>query len=163
MDPRPGAPVLRTQRGTFDIVIVPHDMGSPVVRQALKTYPGKENGTRVRWFVSLASSFGGLSSARIGVDHAPLALPAWRDVSAKSPFIRKLFRNSLPESGDHDLIYACRNTRDLHGSDGIVPVYGQLPGQASSKRSGRDGWQATHAGMRQDGACIELVITLIAR
>jgi len=151
------------QRSTFDMVIVAHSMGGLVVREALNRYQGKGKENRVRLFVSLASPFGGLSSARNAVDYAPLVLPAWRDLSPTGAFIQQLFRKPLPAPVEHHLVYAYRNTGEPDDSDGVVPVYSQIPASARDKISGQYGFHATHTGILQDPAGIEKVIDLIAR
>lgn len=151
------------KRGTFDMVIVAHSMGGLVVREALNRYQGNATENRVRLFVSLASPFGGLSSARAAVDHAPLVLPAWRNLSPTGSFIQQLFRNPLPGPVEHHLIYAYRNSGEADDSDGVVPVYSQLPASATGKIAGQYGFRATHTGILGDPAGIEKVIDLIRR
>jgi uncharacterized protein YifE (UPF0438 family) len=151
------------QRGTFDMVIVAHSMGGLVVREALNMYQGNEKETNIRVFISLASPFGGMSSVRAAVEYAPLVLPAWRDLSPTGPFIRQLFRNTLPAPLEHHLIYAHKNAGGPDDSDGVVPVYSQLPASATGKISGQYGFHATHTGILQDPAGVEKVIDLIAR
>jgi pimeloyl-ACP methyl ester carboxylesterase len=151
------------QRGTFDMVIVAHSMGGLVVREALNRFQGNEKETRVRLFISLASPFAGMVSAQFAVDYAPLVLPAWRDLAPTAPFIQQQFRKPLPASVEHYLIYAYGNTGQPDDSDGIVPVYSQLPASATSQISGQYGFQTTHTGILQDPASVETVIDLITQ
>jgi len=151
------------QKGTFDMAIVAHSMGGLVVREALNRYLGNGKENSVRLFVSIASPFGGLVSARSAVEHAPLVLPAWRDLSPTATFIQQLFRKPLPASVKQYLIYSYRNKGGRGDSDGIVPVYSQLAMTAKGKIAGQYGFQATHTGILQDADAVETVIELVAR
>ena len=148
-------------KGPSKIVIVGHSMGGLVVREALNLYQGNNQETEVKLFISIASPFGGLSSAQAGVERAPLVLPAWRDLTPKGSFIRHLFRNALPNSVEHHLIYAYSDSGDSRDSDGVVPVHSQMP--TSNLFSGQYGFKSGHAEILRDPAAINKVLNILTR
>jgi len=150
-------------RGSTDVVIVAHSMGGLVVREALNLYEGDEKEIPVKLFISMASPFGGISSAQSGVDNAPLVIPVWRNLTPKGGFIKNLFRNPLPSSVEHHLIYAYRNSGDEDDSDGIVPVRSQLPMAVEEGLSGRYGFKAGHAEILKEQDAIDVLISLISQ
>lgn len=150
-------------KGGSGMVIVAHSMGGLVVREALNLYQGNDQESVIKLFISMASPFGGLSSAQTGVERAPLVLPAWRDLTPQGAFIKNLFRIPLRSSVEHHLIYAYRKSGDARDSDGVVPVHSQLRVPAPDIPSKQYGFQSGHAELLRDPAAIDTVINLITR
>ena len=150
------------QYGPVKPAIVAHSMGGLVVREAFNLYQGTAQENKIALFISLASPFGGLSSAQAGVEHAPLVLPAWRDLSPEGSFIRSLFRHSLPVPTSHYLIYAYLESDDRLGSDGVVPVQSQIPGSVLGMISGKYGFESGHAEILQNPAVIQKLQDLLS-
>ena len=151
------------QFGPAKPAIVAHSMGGLVVREAFNLYQGTAQENEIKQFISMASPFGGLSSAQAGVESAPLVLPAWRGLAAEGSFIRNLFRNALPAPTSHYLIYAYLDSGDRLDSDGVVPVESQIPGSASGMISGKYGFKSGHAEILQNPAAVEEVLSLLSR
>ena len=151
------------QYGPVKPAIVAHSMGGLVVREAFNLYQGSAHENKIKLFISMASPFGGLSSAQSGVESAPLVLPAWRNLTPEGSFIRHLFRNALPTSTSHYLFYAYLDSGDRLDSDGVVPVQSQIPGSASDMISGMYGFKTGHAEILQNPAAIEKVLDLLSR
>ena len=145
------------------MIIVAHSMGGLVVREALNLYQGNEQESVVKLFVSIASPFGGLKSAKQGVEHAPLVLPAWRNLSPDDKFIKKLFRNELPSLTDHYLFYAYLGAGGSDDSDGVVPVASQLTVSALDQITGDYGFKSGHAEILQHPVATDKLLGLITQ
>ena len=149
-------------RGNSDVIIVAHSMGGLVVREALNLYQGNGQENPIKLFISIASPFGGISSAQSGVDHAPLVIPAWRGLTPTSEFITHLFRNSLPSTLEHHLMYAYQHSGAENDNDGVVPVHSQLPSVPNGTFSGRYGFNAGHTEVLSNPNAIDTLIQLIS-
>ena len=152
--PREGAPM----------VIVAHSMGGLVVREAMNLRTAAGSGVDVAAIVTLATPFGGDPSARLGVDNAPIVPPAWRDLDPAGAFIQGLFRQPLPPSTEHHLIYAYRSRDDIaRGSDGVVPLAQQLPAPALRSATRTYGFEAEHTAILRTPRAVDSVAALVAQ
>ena len=108
---------LEQRHGFAELAIVAHSMGGLVARSAaLKLHDGVR-ADPLRLFVSIATPWGGMESARSGVENSPIVVPSWRDVAAESGFLEALFftgpdgtRRRLGDSVDVALIFATKDT-----------------------------------------------------
>lgn len=151
------------KRSLSGMVIVAHSMGGLVVREAMNRYQGNEHETNVRLFISIASPFGGMSSARSGVEKAPMVIPSWRNLVPGGPFINNLLRKPIPGSIEHHLVYAYLNSGDSSDSDGVVTVSSQLRPSGSSALSGQYGFKSSHTGILRDSVALDAIVDLITR
>lgn len=139
------------------IVIIAHSMGGLIAREALNRYdPDRDN--NVELLITIATPFSGHPAAQAGVNHGTMVLPAWRDLSPDSDFLRDLFRLKMPSSIDYQLIYAFGNPRKLkvgENSDGVVPLSSQLRLEAQAEADAQLGLDANHTGILQDEALLE--------
>ena len=135
------------------IIIVAHSMGGLVVREALNLYDHSLKENKVALFVSIATPFGGHPAAASGEKHGLIVLPSWRDVNPENRFIKELFRKQLPETVEHQLLYAYDNPSTLKlskNSDGVVPLSSQLRMEAQQQASGQLGFESSHTGILEN-------------
>lgn len=147
------------------VIIVAHSMGGLMVRKSINNLRGTEAENNLEMFISIASPFGGIPSAKMGVEKAPLVLPAWRDLNPDSAFIQQLYDSPLPDSVAHHLFYAFGNVSSLkvgENSDGIVPLSSQLHLQAQQQSLRQYGYNQGHTSILSDKATINQLIKLIA-
>ena len=152
--------------GEIPMIIVAHSMGGLVVREALNKYENRANENKIRLLVTIASPFSGHPAAAQGERHGLLVLPSWRDVNPDSLFIRELFRNSLPGTVDHQLIYAYDNPATLKvskNSDGVVPLSSQLRLEAQQQATGQIGFESSHTGILQNEDMIDYLLQCMNR
>ena len=100
-------------------------------------------------FVTLATLWDGVASARLGAAFAPCAIPSWIDIAPGSPFLRSLHAASLPSSVRHHLFFSYRNGRtsvDMD-TDGVVTVASQLEQDAHVQAARVYGFSASHTGI----------------
>ncbi|MCP4373601.1 MAG: alpha/beta hydrolase, partial [Deltaproteobacteria bacterium] len=143
------------------MIIVAHSMGGLIVREALNKYDDKSGENVVGLFITIATPFGGHPAAASGEKHGLIVLPAWRDVNPDSRFIRKLYRKPLPESLNHQLIYAYQNPDILkmsENSDGVVPLSSQLYPIAQKQSQDQFGFNSSHTNILEDDEMIAYLL-----
>jgi len=119
---------LQNDYGFERMGVVAHSMGGLVSRSfILKHRLEKENGT-VEVFVSFSTPWGGVATAAKGVEHAPEAIPSWRDVEPKSQFIKNIYAESLHPRIPHYLLFGFRGDCSMFmaNNDGSVEVSSEL-------------------------------------
>lgn len=152
--------------GEMPMIIVAHSMGGVLVRESLNKYVESKDGNKISLFVSIASPFGGHPAAALGEKHGIMVLPAWRDLNPEGSFIKKLFREPLPNSVEHQLLYAFDNSATVKvgdNSDGVVPLSSQLRVEAQDEAAGQFGFNASHTGVLMDGNLIAYVFKSMDR
>ncbi len=143
------------------VIIVAHSMGGLVVREALNKYGDKPGENKVVLYISIATPFGGHPAAATGEKHAPIVLPAWRDLNPENRFIKRLYRKPLPEFLNHQLIYAYQNPDTLklsENSDGVVPLSSQLHPLAQKQSQGQFGFNNSHTSILEDEEMIAYIL-----
>jgi hypothetical protein len=103
-------------------------MGGLVARGAINrlTEDGK---TFVPLFVSISSPWQGHPGAGAGVEHSPVILPCWFDMSPGSPYIESLHKTQLPPSTSYYLLFGYRGGRAAFAdgnTDGTLPISSML-------------------------------------
>lgn len=152
--------------GDTPIVVVAHSMGGLVVRKALTSYSGSEEENKLELYVSIATPYGGVPSAKLGVEKAPLVIPSWRDLNPDGDFIGKLFETPFPESMEHHLFYAFGNTSSFkvgENSDGAVPLSSQLYKPAQAQATRQYGYNQGHTSILSDKTMMNQLFELIYR
>ena len=139
--------------GEMPMIIVAHSMGGLVVKEALNKYENSQKENKVDLLVTIATPFGGHPAAASGEKHGLIVLPSWRDVNPKNRFIKELFRKPLPETIEHQLLYAYDNPATLKiskNSDGVVPLSSQLRLEAQQQATGQLGFESSHTGILEN-------------
>lgn len=147
--------------GKMPLIVVAHSMGGIVVREAINKYQNQDRENRIALFVTIASPFGGHPAAASGEKHAPVVLPAWRDLNPESPFIQQLYRRPFPGFVDHQLFYAYRNSETLklgENSDGVVPLSSQLRSEAQAQAKQAFGFDSGHVDILENKQMISLLL-----
>jgi pimeloyl-ACP methyl ester carboxylesterase len=139
--------------GEMPMIIIAHSMGGLVVREALNKYDDSKKANKVGLFVTIATPFGGHPAAASGEKHGLIVLPSWRDVNPDNRFIKELFHKSLPETIEHQLLYAYDNPATLKiskNSDGVVPLSSQLRLEAQRQATVQLGFESSHTGILEN-------------
>lgn len=110
------------------IIVVAHSMGGLVARGAINrlTADGK---TFVPLFVSISSPWLGHPGAGAGVEHSPVILPCWYDMSPGSPYIDSLHATPLPPGTSYCLFFGYRGSKAAFAdgnTDGTLPIASML-------------------------------------
>ena len=142
------------------MVIVAHSMGGLIVREAFNKYDNSREENRVELLVTIATPFGGHPAAASGENHGLIVLPSWRDVNPQSRFIKKLFRKPLPETSEHQLLYAFDNPAAVKlskNSDGVVPLSSQLRMEAQQQATEQFGFESSHTEILKNEEMISYI------
>jgi len=132
--------------------VVAHSMGGLVARQYLNNCSEQGRCDYLRSYTSIASPYGGMPSASMGVEYAPTSIPVWSDLAPESDFLANLFVADLPQDLRFNLVFTF-HTDDLIGgqsSDGVVALVSQLRPAAQAQADRLWGIDATHVGVLTD-------------
>lgn len=148
--------VRRYQIPQLDIIA--HSMGGLVSKGML--YRAEESlRKRLRVFISMASPFGGHSSAAAGLKWSPVIAPVWWAMAPDSSFLQKIDSVDLTQGPNHHLIYAYSHT--LGGKrkkdDGVVTVESQLIESARRNAIATYGIADNHVGVVTNACTLALV------
>jgi hypothetical protein len=105
-----------------------------------------------------------MPTARLGVRHAPLVLPCWRDLDPEGSFMAGLLDKPIPSGVAHHLVYTYRREGDAargRGNDGVVPLASQLPDAARAQAAGVHGFRSGHVEVLRDANALGHVASLI--
>jgi pimeloyl-ACP methyl ester carboxylesterase len=98
---------LELTHGYGETHLIAHSMGGLVVQRLLADHGAQL--PQVRSVATLATPWGGVRSASVGVRRSPAVVPSWRDVDPKGQFLSELFMRPIPQHVRHLLMYTYRN------------------------------------------------------
>jgi len=159
---------LQTKYEFENLVLVAHSMGGLVTRAALD-YVVANTGTgrivNVPLFVSISSPWGGMASASLGVEYAPVVAPMWEDMAPGSAFLTALPKTPLPAECEHNLFFGYRSEarRSREANDGTVTVASQLSMPIQRQATRVTGFDETHTGILTSEEVSEQLNALLAR
>ena len=146
---------LLQYRYAFDQAhVIAHSMGGLVARDYLNNCAQQNRCDYLQSYTSIASPYGGMASASMGVEHAPSVIPAWIDLSPGSPFLLNLFAADIPADVRFNLVFTFHNEGMMgaESSDGTVPLISQLVPAAQAQADRLLGVDQTHVGVLDDPA-----------
>jgi len=146
---------LLQYRYSFDQAhVIAHSMGGLVSREYLNNCTEQNRCDYLQSYTSIASPYGGMASASMGVEYAPNAIPVWIDLSPGSPFLLNLFAEDIPADIRFNLVFAFHNEGMIGAasSDGTVPLLSQLRPEAQAQADRLLGIDQTHVGVLEDAA-----------
>lgn len=160
--------VLRAAEGALGagrLVVAAHSMGGLVSRHAVGELCAGGRPPRLSAYVSFASPYGGMESARIGAEHAPEPVPSWKDLAPGSAFLAELVSRPLPAELPFHLFFAWGND-DGRGpgaaGDGTVPLTSQLRPELQSAATRLYGYGETHTGILANPDAVRAFHALLA-
>jgi pimeloyl-ACP methyl ester carboxylesterase len=136
--------------GRHKIVLSAHSMGGLIAMSALDKLAEQGFPPSVKMYCSFSTPYGGIESARTGLENAPAVVPAWRDIAPGSDFLKDLTGRRLPETLPFYLYFAYNNPSMLKGGvcgDGSVPLYSQLEPSVQKAATRIMGFNETHVGV----------------
>lgn len=136
--------MLRARYGFGSIYVVAHSMGGLVARSFVMKHEARGHAVPVAFMMTINSPMLGMKSAAIGVQFAPVVVPAWRDVALNSDFVQALRAWRWPPQIPYHLVFSYQAGS---GSDGVVPLESQIPIGLQDESVRIYGFQATHAGV----------------
>jgi pimeloyl-ACP methyl ester carboxylesterase len=147
--------------------LVAHSMGGLVSRSYLQECTEKQACGYLKTFTSIASPFGGVESASMGVEYAPAVIPSWLDLQPTSEFLSGLFSRPLPPSVEYYLFFAyhmdlsIEDMLSIESSDGVIALSSQLRREAQDEAARVIGFDQTHTGILSDPQMLDKVLAII--
>jgi pimeloyl-ACP methyl ester carboxylesterase len=147
--------------------LVAHSMGGLVSRSYLQECTNKKACGYLKTFTSIASPFGGVQSAAMGVEYAPAIIPSWLDLQPTSEFLSSLFTRPLPATVEHYLLFAyhmdlsINDMLSIESSDGVIALSSQLRREAQDEAARVIGFDQTHTGVLSDTQMLDTVLEII--
>lgn len=126
-----GMTMLHQRYGFPRLGVVAHSMGGLVARGAIQRTAGvtEAQGNFITDFISISTPWGGHEAAAKGVEHLRYPVPAWRDMSPGSPYLKSLVSQPWPTGTRHDIIFTYKGSDGIglpDDNDGVVGVESQL-------------------------------------
>jgi hypothetical protein len=108
-----------SRQGKRSVAVVGYSLGGLVVRQALRPTGGEKHLPHIPLFVGIANPWNGVDVTHrffdIDMNRLP---PSWADFTGKTPFLKRLFSEPLPEDTVFHAIYGVGGNSDrLPGRD----------------------------------------------
>ena len=140
------------------LVVAAHSMGGLVARRfiALNAGAGRDYHAML---VTLATPWGGVPFASLGVRLVPYSIPSWTDLSPDSVFLRRLHAQPLPAGVKHHLFFGYRQDGDAFDSDGVITVGSQLEVQGGAQLHG---FKTDHSAILEDPSVLARFAALLA-
>lgn len=134
-------------------------MGGLVSRKYINDCIELDGCRYLKTFTTIASPYGGVKSAGMGVEYAPTVVPVWKDLSPDSDFLSGLFNVNLPKSMENYLLFAYHadDIISLENSDGVIALSSQLRREAQEQATNVLGFDQTHVAVLEDP---ELLVTI---
>lgn len=142
------------------LIIIAHSMGGLVSRAAINRIIEEYPDNPLTMFISLATPWGGVETARMGVEHSPLVIPSWIDVVPDSPFLQALFAKTLPERIPYYLLFGVTGG---NGTDGAVPLKSVVSLRAQADAERIFGYPENHTSILRSDEVIRQVNLLLLK
>ncbi|MEZ8781213.1 lipase family alpha/beta hydrolase [Vibrio splendidus] len=126
--------------------VVAHSMGGLVATNSLRQCRIGQLCDFVSSVATISSPFGGVESAKQGVEYSPVVMPAWVDLNPDGKFIADLLIDSSKIHIPHFLAFGY-NSGDLfntNSNDGVINLSSQLSRPAQLHASQTLGYNETH-------------------
>ncbi len=131
------------------VIVVAHSMGGLVARGAINRLAADGNAF-VPLFVTLSTPWQGHPGAGLGVEHSPVVLPCWFDVSPGSPYLEALRQTPLPATTAYYLLFSYRGGSAMMtegNTDGTLPLASMLDLGMQESAVNVFGFNETHGGI----------------
>lgn len=117
---------LHHQYGFRKLAIAAHSMGGLVARRFIALDSPRAGRDYHTMLVTFSTPFGGVPAARLGLSLGDYGVPAWRDLTPESAFLRRLHAEPLPEGVRHHVFFGYRDDGGAFDGDGVISVASQL-------------------------------------
>jgi pimeloyl-ACP methyl ester carboxylesterase len=148
------------------LIVVAHSMGGLVSRGFLLKQEDSGSSLAIPLFISLSTPWGGHDAAQKGVKYAPTVVRSWYDMAPRSEYLQSLFQSGrrLPAATRHHLLFSYRKSSNSFGesSDGVVTLASELRAEAQRQAFTIRGFDATHTGILEDPAAVDLINDVLA-
>ncbi len=126
--------------------VVAHSMGGLIVANSMRQCRIGQLCHFINSITTISSPFGGVGSAKQGVEYSPVVMPAWVDLNPDGKFIADLFTDNDKIHTPHFLAFGY-NSGDLFNTDsndGVIDLSSQLSRQAQLHAEQIRGYDENH-------------------
>jgi len=149
---------VQTRHDFDSLAVVAHSMGGLVARGFVQSEV--KSARAVSTFATLSTPWHGHGAAALGVKHAPVAIPSWRDMVPGSPFQEHIFERPLDPRITACLGFTFRGRRRIglpQSNDGAVAVSSQLAEPAQAQAAVLHGFNETHTSVLRSEDALRFV------
>ena len=118
--------------------VVAHSMGGLIVTNSIRQCRIGQLCDFVSSITTISSPFGGVASAKQGIEYSPVVMPAWVDLNPDGKFIADLFADSKPTHTPHFLAFGYNSGElfNTNSNDGVISLSSQLsrPAQLNAEQ-----------------------------
>ncbi|MEL7087634.1 MAG: hypothetical protein AAGL98_04210, partial [Planctomycetota bacterium] len=151
------------------VAVVAHSMGGLVAWSAVRAHVRDTQKSYLPVLITLNTPLGGMESAIVGVDRAPVVMWSWIDLDPRSEYLKTIYEAPLPDDLHYVLFYGVGDNDDfplpvplrvaLMGDfitegedvgDQTVSLASQLHPPAVRHVHAIHGYRATHMGILRD-------------
>jgi hypothetical protein len=115
-------------------------------------------------FMTIATPWGGMSSAELGVERSPVVIPSWRDLAPESEFLKAGNGRPLPAGIPHVLLfgYGGGSLLSREASDSVVPIRSQLDPRIQSRAQRVLGFDEDHVSILRSAEAAQALREILA-
>ncbi|MEZ8190035.1 esterase/lipase family protein [Vibrio sp. 1F279] len=108
--------------------VVAHSMGGLIVANSVRQCQIGQLCNFVSSITTISSPFGGVASAKQGVEYSPIVMPAWVDLNPDGKFIAELFGSKTKNHTPHFLAFGYNSGElfNTNSNDGVIDLSSQL-------------------------------------
>ena len=151
---------MRADFGWERMLIVAHSMGGLVARGIILELEAMSESESARTLITLATPWGGMAAADLGVRQAPVVVPSWRDVAPGSAYLQWLDATPLPDHVAFVVLFGWHGYSMIEGapSDGTVTLDSQLTQAVQQAATTVHGFPETHTSILRSDEVAGVVI-----
>ncbi|CAH7327339.1 Alpha/beta hydrolase [Vibrio chagasii] len=129
--------------------VVAHSMGGLIVTNSIRQCRIGQLCDFVSSVTTISSPFGGVESAKQGVEYSPVVMPAWVDLNPDGKFIADLFIDSSKIHIPHFLAFGYNSGElfNTNSNDGVINLSSQLSRPAQLKADQIRGYNENHLSL----------------
>lgn len=135
-----------TQYKIQQLHVVAHSMGGLIVANSIRQCRIGQLCDFVSSMTTISSPFGGVASAKQGIEYSPVVMPAWVDLNPEGKFIADLFSNNDKNHTPHFLAFGYNSGElfNTKSNDGVINLSSQLSRPAQLHASQILGYNENH-------------------
>ncbi|WP_371988095.1 lipase family alpha/beta hydrolase [Vibrio chagasii] len=135
-----------TQYKIQQLHLVAHSMGGLIVANSIRQCRIGQLCDFVSSMTTISSPFGGVASAKQGIEYSPVVMPAWVDLNPEGKFIADLFYDNDKNHTPHFLAFGYNSGElfNTKSNDGVINLSSQLSRPAQLHASQILGYNENH-------------------
>lgn len=135
-----------TQYKIQQLHVVAHSMGGLIVTNSIRQCRIGQLCDFVSSMTTISSPFGGVASAKQGIEYSPVVMPAWVDLNPEGKFIADLFSDNDKNHTPHFLAFGYNSGElfNTKSNDGVINLSSQLSRPAQLHASQILGYNENH-------------------